>query len=417
MLNNIKSYFFNRLMFSFIEKLRKLKILKYNKTLQNRLDINIKHYIFNSGRYIIYDSKGKGKEYNGYIDSLIYEGEYLNGERNGKGKEYDNLGNLIYEGDFKNGKRDGQGKLYKNKILFYEGEFKKGKRNGKGKSFMRGKLSFEGEFSEDELRNGNYYDGEGNIKKGFYNGNGYRKLADSLGNIIFEGEYLNWKANGKIKQYYQGTNILSFEGEYLNGVKNGKGIEHIYIGNIYLKFEGEYLNGKRKKGKIYYKDGSLFLEAEYLNGIIWNAKFYVEDKVECEIKSGKGKKRDIFNNQGNKLTFIEVDYLNGEANGKGKIYDENGVLLFEGEFSNNKRKGKGKEYNEYGELIFDGEYLDGHKIKGKEFIEGKLEFEGEYLYDRKFNGKGFYQNGNKIYELINGNGNVIIYYNDESSIY
>ena len=112
MLNNIKSDFFNRLLFSFIEKLTKLKILKYNKSLQNRLEINIKHYIVNSGRYIIYDSKGKGKEYDGYTDVLIYEGEYLNGQRNGQGKEYDKLGKLVYEGEFKKGKRDGQGKVY-----------------------------------------------------------------------------------------------------------------------------------------------------------------------------------------------------------------------------------------------------------------------------------------------------------------
>ena len=35
-----------------------------------------------------------------------------------------------------------------------------------------------------------------------------------------------------------------------------------------------------------------------------------------------------------------------------------------------------------------------------------MEFEGEYLYDIKWNGKGFDENGNIIYELINGNGKV-----------
>ena len=79
---------------------------------------------------------------------------------------------------------------------------------------------------------------------------------------------MNWKPNWKVKQYYPGTNKLSFEGEYLNGKKNGK-------------------------GKFYFKDGPFLFEGEYLNGILWNAKIYEGDKVEAEIKNGKGKMRDI----------------------------------------------------------------------------------------------------------------------------
>ena len=40
------------------------------------------------GKYIIYESNGFGKEYEGTNDKLLYEGEYLSGERSGKGKEY-----------------------------------------------------------------------------------------------------------------------------------------------------------------------------------------------------------------------------------------------------------------------------------------------------------------------------------------
>ena len=36
----------------------------------------------------------------------------------------------------------------------------------------------------------------------------------------------------------------------------------------------------------------------------------------------------------------------------------------------------------------------------------KLEFEGEFLYDGKWNGKGYDENGNIIYELINGSGRI-----------
>ena len=57
-------------------------------------------------------------------------------------------------------------------------------------------------------------------------------------------------------------------------------------------------------------------------------------------------------------------------------------------------------------MIFDGEYLYDYRIKGKEYIKGILKFDGKYLYNKKYDGKGFDDNGKVIYELINGNGKV-----------
>ena len=91
---------------------QKLKIVKYNKSLQKNIDINIFNYKLFTGKYIIYESNGIGKEYKAKDDKLIYEGEYLNGERKGKGKEYDFNGKLEFEGEYLNGKRNGKGKEY-----------------------------------------------------------------------------------------------------------------------------------------------------------------------------------------------------------------------------------------------------------------------------------------------------------------
>ena len=68
-----------------------------------------------------------------------------------------------------------------------------------------------------------------------YNGKGY----DKDGNILYE--IIN--GTGQVKEYK--IDKLIFEGEYLNGKKNGKGKE--YNLKDRLEFEGEYLNGKRKK--------------------------------------------------------------------------------------------------------------------------------------------------------------------------
>ena len=68
-----------------------------------------------------------------------------------------------------------------------------------------------------------------------WNGKGY----DENGNIIYE----LLKGTGKVKEYSLIKGNLIFEGEYLNGKRNGKGKEYDWDGN--LLFEGGYLNGNR----------------------------------------------------------------------------------------------------------------------------------------------------------------------------
>ena len=122
--------------------------------------------------------------------------------------------------------------------------------------------------------------------------------------------------------------------------------------------------------------------------------------------------------------------MNGQLNGKAKIYYFNGELCEEKEFSKGKLNGtlknyndlngkllnekeyvngilyKGKEYNYDGELRFECEYLYNSIRKGRDYINGRLEYEGEYLFNRKYNGNGYDEKGNIIYELNNGNGKV-----------
>ena len=121
MLSNIKSSYFSEIIFSYIYERKKLKLVKYNKSLQKNINISIINYKFYSGKYIIYETNNIGKEYYGSSDILLY----LNGERNGKGKAYN----------------------YWDGIVYYYGEYLNGKRNGKGQEYYRdGKLEFEGEY-------------------------------------------------------------------------------------------------------------------------------------------------------------------------------------------------------------------------------------------------------------------------------
>ena len=244
MFENIKSLYIKKKIFEYLNDERELKIIKYNKNLQNQININLDNYKIFSGRYIIYETNVKGKEYD-YNDTLIFEGEYLNGERNGKGKEfYDN--ELIYEGEYYNGKRHGKGKEYINNYDDFDNE-----------------LIFEGEYLNGKKWNGKGYDKKGNIIFELKKGNGKRKKYNE-----FEGEYINGEINGKGKEYYY-EDKLKFEGEYLNRkrwngiyyninnikeyeIKNGNCTMKEYNYEGILEFEGEYLNGERNgKGKEY----------------------------------------------------------------------------------------------------------------------------------------------------------------------
>ena len=117
---------------------------------------------------------------------------------------------------------------------------------------------------------------------------------------------------------------------------------------------------------------------------------------------------------------IKGIYRIRERNGKGKEYNKNGELIFEGEYLNGKRNGKGKEYHENGELIFEGEYLNGKRWngkgkdkeieikngngKGRAYYFDKLLFEGEYLNRERLKSNEYFGNGKLKFEGLNYNG-------------
>ena len=109
-MNKIKSNFIIKKIFSICNEKDKLKLVKYNKNLQNKIGIKLINYKLFTGIYIEYESKEKGKEYFGYDGKLRFKGKYFNGKRNGRGKEYNNDDILIFEGEYLNGEKNGQGK-------------------------------------------------------------------------------------------------------------------------------------------------------------------------------------------------------------------------------------------------------------------------------------------------------------------
>ena len=124
---------------SYLTIIKKLKLIIYNKQLQNKLGMDIELYKKTSGRYKIGGKDGLGKEYILNTEILLYEGRYKNGIKNGFGKEYNNKGNLIFKGIFLDGKKwNGYLKeYYDNGDIKYEGEIIEGIKNGKGKKYLK----------------------------------------------------------------------------------------------------------------------------------------------------------------------------------------------------------------------------------------------------------------------------------------
>ena len=87
-------------------------------------------------------------------------------------------------------------------------------------------------FLEFEFKNGNGFGKEYFSNNDIYQFDRFDKFdRRRYCELIFEGEYLNGKREGKGKEFNK-DNKLIFEGEYKNGKRNGKGKEYNYGVNI-----------------------------------------------------------------------------------------------------------------------------------------------------------------------------------------
>ena len=180
---------------------------------------------------------------------------------------------------------------------------------------------------------GKYYKGE--YKDNKPNGKGIKYYSN--GNILYEGNFINGKFDGKGKYYYD--NGMYFIGEYKNGLRHGKGIQYYSNGNI--KYEGDWLNDKFEgKGKYIWENGEYYIGQE----------------------------------------------KNGLRHGKGIEYYSNGKLRYKGNFVNDEKNGIGHYIIESGEYYI-GQFKNNFKYgKGTLYLpNGKIKQEGKWFYDI-FNG-------------------------------
>lgn len=117
-----------------------------------------------------------------------------------------------------------------------------------------------------------------------------------------------------------------------------------------------------------------------------------DDETTDRTKPEKG---DYVYPNGNKFTGQLVD---GHPEGKGKLVNANGKILFEGTMANGlPSDGRLRSYHDTGQLEFDGQVKNGvAEGDGKQYSSsGKLVYDGTFKNGQREKGTLFYDNGDK----------------------
>lgn len=370
--------------------------------------------------YKIYDGIFVDGLYDGYgvlykDGKMIYEGGFKEALRCGIGKEFDQKdGILLHEGFYDDDSRHGEGKEYDRKgDIVYQGDYYRSYRSGIGKEYNHfGKIIYDGEF-----------------KDGYRIGKGYGYLYDPrTGIIIYEGNLLNEKKNGKGKEFDRNGNQI-YEGEFTDGVRQGNGKQFDGYGN--LIYDGCFRNGVRcGKGKEFSTSGEIIFSGDWKRG---SKKFKAEMAQDIQqLESYQD--GELVNDEGcviykggqkscypNKYLGIEnVVNENGDNDimkllkeGWGKEFDNDGNIIYDGEFVNDLKEGEGIQQLPVDIKVFEGVYVKGSYDHGTIFDDqGNMIYEGKFTWDEenkssKYDGQGteYYSNGRKKYKGNYNTGN------------
>ncbi|MEK3688266.1 toxin-antitoxin system YwqK family antitoxin [Paenibacillus sp. FSL R10-2736] len=228
-----------------------------------------------------------------------------------------------------------------------------------------------------------YYQGATN-KEGLPEGYGKITYVVNEEYVLYEGEFINGLYDGLGTLYLLGSSEIEFSGLFHNGERMFYPYENeFYFDKGKISFKGE--ESKTKSGKImtvFYTGGNTYYIGEWKNKQI----------------NGKGA---IFYNRYPQVKLSEGIYVNGELDGKGKTYHENGTLKSQGTFKNGKLNGEGKTYYSNGELETEGQYKDGALTgKAKTYHEnGNPDADGNFEDGRPMGKiRLYHENGNLAFE-------------------
>ena len=283
----------------------------------------------------------------------IYSGQIIKGKRTGCGSLFEfNEEIPFYSGELKQNKLTGTG-MFQTENYFYEGELVNGVKNGFGKLIINKTdtndfgeeiigIKYIGNFKNDEK------DGEGVLfeihnnsehikrytgswKKNMKNGEGLHFINDSL---LYAGEFLNDKYNGKGITYFNNGNIM-YSGNFEDNCFHGKGI--YFYPNKKILFDGTFNYSSFSEGTFYDRnDTKHHYEGDWYGQII-------------EYNS-------------NQIPIYEGMSYKGQYDGYGMIIRDDYSILYQGMFQNNKFHGDGVLHLSNGKIV-QGRFIDNLYVK------------------------------------------------------
>lgn len=200
------------------------------------------------------------------------------------------------------------------------------------------------------------------------NRNGFGRTIKSSLIPIYEGFYKDDRKNGLGVDFYDSGNVC-YAGNFKENKKDGIGVDFNKIGNIArVSF---YKNGEEAKISVCADEsGNLFF-----------------------LKTDKDKKYRILCDYNKKSGKIKISAYTGRVS----LFNEDGVIIYNGLMKNNKKSGFGVEYQENGEIKYKGNF-ENDLYNG----EGKL-----YYIDHKFIGNFIDGKPNGIGTIYQNNGQKI----------
>lgn len=147
--------------------------------------------------------------------------------------------------------------------------------------------------------------------------NGYQKLYNKKGILVYDGSMQNGEYHG-YGRLYSNDGILLYDGSWNNGEHHGYG--KLYNGEGQLLYEGNWENGEKQGfGKSFYTNGKIQYEGYWNNNVRHGeGKSYTEDgEVEYEGQWENGQPKTILNSNISDIlkdNFIDKNILKPISN-------------------------------------------------------------------------------------------------------
>jgi len=418
-----------------------------------------------NGKYTSYYLNGtkgseifyKNGEFDGILTRYYYNGKikeeenYVNGQQNGYFKEYYENGKLKQEGYYNKGKLVGpRTEYYLNGKVRQKLYYSNGEAIGHAEYFdVKGKMdeisyfddvySYRKEYLDttgkvyqsmdmklNDLCVRNYFNKQkweeftqthgvrhgksteyypsGKVRKesNYFNGEleGISKLFDVDGKLISQFNYKNGSLHGK-QEWFGKNGKVEYSEEYKTGKLEGK--RRWYFDDGKIQCERNFSDNQPDSISDYFgEDGTLAMRLLFDEGVLVAHTHLDKNNKLLPYTKIKNETANIVSYYPNGKKAREINYVNGEVQGKRMQYYTNGNTYIEANFVDDEYSGKSTEYYLNGKVKSEVNYVDGERegLSKTFYDNGMPETETEYICDVKYGTEKRYDKSGKLISVL-----------------